>query len=517
MGALVFSSIAPDFVATWLTPVWILSLGVLGGMLVVAMLGLLVRFVGPMLGTLGKRAASELGIMLGEGFLYPVTLILGGFCIFALLGYFIAHRPGAILQSISRLHAADELELVLEAPPATRDAAGEIILEEETALPITSVRSNEVMLVSIASDQRLTLSPRPLDVASRRVFESLPNSPDRWNRAAQTEPPWPQGEWDAVHVLNYSDTPAQIKLVVVTRPIVPEVVSIRTVAICVIAIYLLYFLHRVFTPRLAAVALSTFKSEFHSPLFLLLAALGVFTLILFVFIPYNTFGEDIKMLKDTGLTLILVLSIIQAIWSASTSVSVEIEGKTALTVLSKPIDRRTFLIGKFVGVGWTVTLMFLILSIVLLLNIAYKPIYDARENSAEAPMWETCHLEVIQTVPGLALMLMETLLLTALSIALSTRLPLAPNVMICFAVYVLGHLTPLLVQTSSEGFEVVSFFARLLATAVPVLVNFNITPAIAGGREVPMVYLFWSSIYCFIYTVIALLLALLMFEDRDLA
>ncbi|MEZ6107692.1 MAG: hypothetical protein R3B96_16635 [Pirellulaceae bacterium] len=38
-----------------------------------------------------------------------------------------------------------------------------------------------------------------------------------------------------------------------------------------------------------------------------------------------------------------------------------------------------------------------------------------------------------------------------------------------------------------------------------------------GGREVPLAYLGWASIYCFLYAGIALLLALLLFEDRDLA
>ena len=39
-------------------------------------------------------------------------------------------------------------------------------------------------------------------------------------------------------------------------------------------------------------------------------AAGIFVLVVFVFIPYNTFGDDIKQLKDSGLSLILVLAII---------------------------------------------------------------------------------------------------------------------------------------------------------------------------------------------------------------
>ena len=88
-------------------------------------------------------------------------------------------------------------------------------------------------------------------------------------------------------------------------------------------------------------------------------------LLLFLYLPYNTFGEDIKMLKDSALTLIMIMGIIQGVWAASNSVSEEIEGRTALTVLSKPIGRRQFLFGKLAGILWTVLLLFLILGVTL--------------------------------------------------------------------------------------------------------------------------------------------------------
>ena len=71
---------------------------------------------------------------------------------------------------------------------------------------------------------------------------------------------------------------------------------------------------------------------------------------IFPFVPYNTFGEDVKMLKAEDLTLIKVLAIVLALWTASVSIADEIEGRTALTVLSKPISRRQFILGKYVGI-----------------------------------------------------------------------------------------------------------------------------------------------------------------------
>src|SRR5690606_31173009 len=134
-----------------------------------------------------------------------------------------------------------------------------------------------------------------------------------------------------------------------------------------------------FFPKLSAVALSTAKSEIAQPMYLIIALVGALLLWLFIFIPYYTLGDDIKMLKNSGLTLILVLCIIQAIWAASNSIADEIERRTALTVLSKPLSRWQFILGKYAGIMWANAALFLILSLVFLARVAYKPVYDTKE------------------------------------------------------------------------------------------------------------------------------------------
>ena len=89
--------------------------------------------------------------------------------------------------------------------------------------------------------------------------------------------------------------------------------------------------------------------------------------------------------------------------------------------------------------------------------------------------------------------------------------------MICFVIYAFGHLTPLLVQGADSQFENVEFVARFIATVLPVLDHFNIQAAVAAGVGVSYTYLMWATIYCFLYCTIAMLLALILFEDRDLA
>ena len=133
------------------------------------------------------------------------------------------------------------------------------------------------------------------------------------------------------------------------------------VVVAVAVLMVLGAILRTAVPKVAAIGWTTSKEALAQPLFYVLLAIGVFGLLIFPFVPYNTLGEDIKMVKDEGLTLIMVLSIVLALWTASLSIADEIEGRTALTLLSKPVGRRQFILGKFVGILVPVAIMFLVL------------------------------------------------------------------------------------------------------------------------------------------------------------
>ena len=121
------------------------------------------------------------------------------------------------------------------------------------------------------------------------------------------------------------------------------------------------------------------------------------------------------------------------------------------------------------------------------------------------------------SIPRLVLAFLETVTLASVSVAISTRLPMLANLMICFSIYVLGHLVPQLVVSSVGKFPIVTFMGQLLATVLPVLEHFNIQAAVAGGASVPASYLLWALAYCVLYSTVAMLFALALFEDRDVA
>lgn len=503
------------------TPLWLLGLGMLAGMLLIAVAWGLFVAVARLLrvGAL-ERASLEVWTSIREGILFYVLIVAVVFGAMGVLGTFILRPLGesvAIVTSLPRLWAVGPQTHTMTIPGTPGAGGEELVIPPTHEFPIR-FRGDELVELQVQSTENVSIAHDPeAEMDTSTSTNVMAGEPSGWRRRPNSKSPFGEGVIDRLYVRNRGVDDAQVTVSIMTDVVYPEVRIISIAAISLFGVFLLYFLQAALMPRVSAIALATFKSEVAQPLFLIVMCVGIVMLVLSIYIPYNTFGEDIKMLKDAGLTLIRVLCILLAVWGASTTLADEIEGRTALTVLSKPVHRRSFVIGKFLGIGWTTALMFIVLGSILLAVVSYKMIYDARETANEIPTWQACYLEMVSTVPGLVLAFMETLILAALSVAISTRLPMFANFMICFTVYVLGHLIPLISQASEGQFEIVKFVGRFSAAVFPNLEAFDIQSALAGGLAVPQSYLGVSLLYCLLFSGVAMLLALILFEDRDVA
>lgn len=486
---------------TWLTPLWLLSVGAtLFGVALAVLYGIL-KLAAP-------RAARVLEDGIREGILLPVVFLVCLLSALTVVGLtIVSFKP--LVAAVLRIPATGPYDLEVQVPPLQH--AYSIPLEKLNFRPI------ELQSFELESDQPVSvLTWVAKGAGSDGLVRLSPNHPFTWNRIAGTDKIYTYDvtEW---RVDNLTDKPANLRIHTVTDIDYPQVRIIPKVALGLAVLFLGYFLLRQLLPKVSAIAMVTAKEVMAQPLYYIVLALGCCALFAFIIVPYYTFGEDVKMLKDSGLTLIMVLSILVAVWSASVSISEEIEGRTALTLLSKPIRRQQFIVGKFLGILTPTVLMFILLGFVFLVTISIKVVYDAREMAMQEPTWDMCYTEMVKIFPGLVLAFLETMVLAAISVALSTRLPMVANLVVCATIYVLGHLVPLLVASSVDKFAIVHFVGMFLATVLPVLDHFNIQAAVAAGADVPLAYLGWTLLYGVLYSAIALLAALAMFEDRDLA
>lgn len=490
-------------------PIWLVAAGALATLVTaVACWGLLA--------VTRPRAAAELRASLRDGFLGPLAWLLAvasAVCVALTLVNLVSPTPAVPLGGIMR-------SLVL----LTTTAAGTARVTVPTGggtleIPL-DLRPQELAELDLEADAPLVVrTQQPVAGFAMQKSTDLDleaGAPYRWRRATGAANPF-VGQRAQLAAVNAGATPATLAIRWRRAPEYPQAAILPWTVVVLGGLVAAYAAFRLGAPRVAAIAAATTKEAIGQPVFAVALVAGIALLVIFFWIPYNTFGDDVKMLKDSGLTLVKVLALLVVVWTASVAVADEIEGRTALTVLSKPLRRWQFVLGKFAGLVLVALLVFLVLGSALLAETGLKVVYDARESSKEAPAWRECADEMITVVPGLALSLLETILMAAVSLAVSTRLGMVPNLIICFAVYALGHLVPLVVQSSVGRLPLVRFTGRLFATLLPVLDHFTIEAAVVGGVAVPWSYLGWAALYAALYSAVALLVALVLFQDRDLA
>lgn len=467
-----------------------------------------------------KRAQDQMFEWLKEGvglWLLVITAVLSLFAVFGIVGQQVpmirfVGRPLAMLESVRRLpQTGVQPEIRVTVNPADIDGSGAPVRVNFLGAELKRIGFN-------TNSQRIEFSPAPITPQSNRekIVELAGSSETTYFSALDVAETLPKDLIEYLYVRNLSDRPLDLQIFLETQPEFPQVTGIFVTALATWGAFLVILFQSALMPKESAISWSTFKTETSQPLFTILMGVGIVFLVVALYIPYNTFGEDIKMYVTTGRPVILLLSIFFAVWAASKSVSEEIDGRTALTVLAKPLSRRQFLIGKTLGIGWAVGMLFLGIGLVFLFLVSYKTIYDGVESSKGALPWQDGYAEMAKVAPALLLGYMETMVFVFISVMISTRLAIVSNLMICFSIYILGHITPMMLE-KEDTFESVTVVGQAITTIIPVLEHFDISAAIVGEATVPAEYLGWALVYTSLYSAVALLVALILFEDRDLS
>jgi hypothetical protein len=134
------------------------------------------------------------------------------------------------------------------------------------------------------------------------------------------------------------------------------------------------------------------------------------------------------------------------------------------------------------------------------------------------------------TMPGLVLTFSQVMVLVAIAVSLATRVPMVVNLPTVLVVYLVAHLTPVLLAIAERGkanapdqagVQLLSFVAQVFDTLLPDLASFRMDPALLSDAPPPTglfaSYVAAVSLYGIVYTGIVLLGGLIFFEDRDLA
>ncbi len=268
--------------------------------------------------------------------------------------------------------------------------------------------------------------------------------------------------------------------------------------------------------RSFTVAATTLRESVRQPVFFALLVLGSLLFFFSYLMPTFTLGdEEVKFVRDVGLGTYTLCILLLGIFSASNLITTEIENKTAMTVMSKPLRRHEFVIGKFLGISYSLVVMAVLLSAVFIMVTVAKVL--GGDIVLQHIQYEGVWVDVKVLFPGLILGLFQTMVLTAVSVAFSTRLPMILNVSLSFALFIIASISGPLVSYLHATKSAAEPVARLFYYILPNFQSHTETySAIGLGRLVPWSMVGLTVVYSLLYITAAIAVAILLFQDREL-
>lgn len=306
----------------------------------------------------------------------------------------------------------------------------------------------------------------------------------------------------------------------------------------------------------------TFLESIRQPIFVVLILIAALALVLNPSLAAYTLDDDNKLLIDMGLSTLFLAGLLMAAFTATAVLSNELENRTALTVVSKPVQRPVFILGKYLGVSAAIAVAYWALCVIFLLTVRHRVMQTAatpfdgpvlvfglgaaaialagatlgnyfyqtaftssfvlglsalmtgawvlvlmidKQWMFQSPMVDLSP----QLMVGLLLVLEAVLILTAVAIAASTRLGQLMTLTACVLVFVLGLISDYLSSRLSTPY-------MPLYWITPNLQLFWPADAMTQGHRFTGGYVGLVTGYTALYVAAMMGLAVSLFQQREL-
>lgn len=316
--------------------------------------------------------------------------------------------------------------------------------------------------------------------------------------------------------------------------------------------------------RLLAISKNTFTETLRQPIYAVIIIFSLLLMFLAPAISMYTLDEDIKMLRELGLSTLFLAGLFIAVFASTGAITEEIESRTITTVLSKPISRPAFVVGKFLGVCGAVALAHTLITMAFLMMIRHGVLESASDQAdwtvvtaAAAAIltallvtsfmnyaygWNALSTGVILCVIFMAfgvlflffvdkewkfnpaenhfdsfdiiastLLLLAMFCLVALAVLFSTRFNEVMTLTFCAGFFLLGLISDWVFGRFADQ----HLWAKIGEILTPNLQVFWVSDAIYETGVIPLNYLTIALIYAALYTAGILSIAVAIFQRRQ--
>lgn len=260
--------------------------------------------------------------------------------------------------------------------------------------------------------------------------------------------------------------------------------------------------------KIGYIALNTFRENVRDKV--------LYNLILFAFLLIASslilgelsIGQEIKIIVDLGLASISLVGGLIAVFIGIGLVYKEIDRRTIYNIVSKPVERYQFLLGKFLG---------LLLTLAINVSVMAAGVYGAL-----LYLTRTWHSEYLNLLPAVLLIYMQLVLVTAIALFFSTFSTPMLSAAFTLCIWLAGHFNAdfkhLALLAESDTLD---FLCNMLYYLFPNFSNFtvlndqNIVRAAGYFKPFDLAAVAVVVLYGALYTLIALGGAIAVFQRRD--
>jgi Cu-processing system permease protein len=260
------------------------------------------------------------------------------------------------------------------------------------------------------------------------------------------------------------------------------------------------------------IAIAVFKESVRDRVPYAMVVFAVLLIAASFLIAQMTAGQDLKIIKDIGLAALAIFGLFIAVFIGIGLVSKEVEKKSVFGLLSKPVSRTQFILGKYAGLVMTLAVNLGVMTIAYYAVLYYFHVTatDAQRAGWPAPATDP------RLLLAIGLIFAELMLVTALALFFSTFSSPLLATLLTIGLWVAGHFNA---DLRNFGQVVDSAMAAAVARAayylLPNLAPFDLKSEVVYGMAVSRRHIAWTLAYAAVYIAALLSAAIAIFRRRD--
>ncbi|MBZ8182293.1 ABC transporter permease [Oscillatoria salina] len=252
--------------------------------------------------------------------------------------------------------------------------------------------------------------------------------------------------------------------------------------------------------RIWAIAANGFQETIRDRVLYLIGFFALLLAIALRLLPEIAATTENKIFLDLGLGAIGLLSPVVAIFVGTGLINKEIEKRTVLVLIPKPISRAEFIIGKHLGLAGVLAVLVTVMSLIYFGLL----------------VWGQIDFPLVSILVSIVFLFLELILLVAAAMVFGVFTSSLLATLLAFGIYLMGHFSRDLVELGnlSEN-ESIQFFTSALYLVLPDLSRLNLRNEAVYGLLPPVPDLLSDALYGLVYTVVLLAIAIGIFSRRQ--